>query len=483
MTCNKFTYGGCRGNENRFKTKEECTSTCIPVADGVMGRLSDGEEEVKEDDTLPFHPENCLHPVKVGPCHHAYSRWAYFAVYSSCQEFSYGGCAGNGNRFLTERNCIESCAPQNNAIRKGRLTAEKETFGYCRMKSDPGPCRAAFIRWFHDPETSTCHNFTYGGCKGNLNNFLTAKQCLHTCGPQMKPPLTRSSIRKDNFSFCLLPQKEGPCRGAFQRWYHDPETSTCKRFTYGGCRGIENMFLTEKECTYKCAPKDNFMTPSRAGPIGDKRDFCLDSQDTGPCRAAFQRWSYHAQNSTCHNFTYGGCRGNSNNFLTENKCLSICAPFRGGGKTRLIGITEPKYCTKLSETGPCRAHFQRWAFKKDSNDCVKFIYGGCAGNGNNFLNEQDCVATCKQDGTTSPEKGGSSRSGKVVVGVIFGLLVAVGVVAFIAWRLKRSQHKNCSNPNPQSQSPPAPSITKTAGSSFNDNDHTLYPLIGRQTSV
>uniref|UniRef100_A0A8C4QMI2 BPTI/Kunitz inhibitor domain-containing protein n=1 Tax=Eptatretus burgeri TaxID=7764 RepID=A0A8C4QMI2_EPTBU len=65
--------------------------------------------------------------------------------------------------------------------------------------------------------------------------------------------------------------------------------------------------------------------------------FCLDSQDTGPCRAAFQRWSYHAQNSTCHNFTYGGCRGNSNNFLTENKCLSICAPFRGSPQQHITG--------------------------------------------------------------------------------------------------------------------------------------------------
>ena len=26
--CEEFTYGGCNGNENRFKTKIECEETC-----------------------------------------------------------------------------------------------------------------------------------------------------------------------------------------------------------------------------------------------------------------------------------------------------------------------------------------------------------------------------------------------------------------------------------------------------------------------
>uniref|UniRef100_UPI00358EC26D papilin-like isoform X2 n=1 Tax=Myxine glutinosa TaxID=7769 RepID=UPI00358EC26D len=482
-TCIEFIYGGCKGNENRFETKEKCTSTCIPVADGVVGRLSDKEEEIKGNDTLPFNPGHCLEPVEVGRCNRAYAHWAYNATNSTCQMFMYGGCTGNGNRFPTKMKCSKSCEPQYNAIRKGRLiTAKKEEFGYCRMKSDPGPCRAAFIRWFHDPETSTCDNFTYGGCQGNLNNFLTEEQCLHRCGPQMKSISSRISTPKEDFSFCLLPQKEGPCRGAFQRWYHKAETSTCHLFTYGGCRGTKNMFLTEKQCTNKCARQGHFNTLSRAGSIGDERDFCLDPEETGPCRAEFQRWSYNPLNSTCNNFIYGGCRGNSNNFFMEHQCLSICAPIRGGGRERLIGKTDSSYCAKPSATGPCRAHLVRWAYEKGSNACVKFTYGGCAGNGNNFLREQDCVVTCKEDGTTAPKKAGSSGSGKVV-GVIFGLLVAVGVVAFIVWRLRRSRYKHRSNPNAQSQSPSAASSAKTNGSSFNDNDHTLYPLIGKQTSV
>ncbi|KAM6933951.1 amyloid beta precursor like protein 2 isoform 1-T1 [Xenentodon cancila] len=53
-------------------------------------------------------------------------------------------------------------------------------------------------------------------------------------------------------------------------------------------------------------------------------------------------------------------------------------------------------CTLEAETGPCRASMPRWHFDISQRKCVRFIYGGCAGNRNNFDSEEYCMAVCKR---------------------------------------------------------------------------------------
>uniref|UniRef100_A0A8C1Q2C2 Amyloid beta (A4) precursor-like protein 2 n=1 Tax=Cyprinus carpio TaxID=7962 RepID=A0A8C1Q2C2_CYPCA len=53
-------------------------------------------------------------------------------------------------------------------------------------------------------------------------------------------------------------------------------------------------------------------------------------------------------------------------------------------------------CSLEAETGPCRASMPRWHFDIQQRKCVHFIYGGCAGNRNNFDSEEYCMAVCKR---------------------------------------------------------------------------------------
>ncbi|KAM9811952.1 amyloid-like protein 2 isoform X2 [Syngnathus typhle] len=53
-------------------------------------------------------------------------------------------------------------------------------------------------------------------------------------------------------------------------------------------------------------------------------------------------------------------------------------------------------CTLEADTGPCRASMPRWHFDLSQRKCVRFIYGGCAGNRNNFDSEEYCMAVCKR---------------------------------------------------------------------------------------
>ncbi|XP_076175754.1 extracellular matrix protein f-spondin isoform X2 [Ptiloglossa arizonensis] len=52
----------------------------------------------------------------------------------------------------------------------------------CMEEPDSGPCRGYFQRWAFVPQKLMCVPFGYGGCRGNRNNFLTAEECINTCG-------------------------------------------------------------------------------------------------------------------------------------------------------------------------------------------------------------------------------------------------------------------------------------------------------------
>ena len=53
---------------------------------------------------------------------------------------------------------------------------------FCKLPRVTGPCRAAFPRWYFNKITRKCELFTYGGCRGNRNNFKTRKECEKKCG-------------------------------------------------------------------------------------------------------------------------------------------------------------------------------------------------------------------------------------------------------------------------------------------------------------
>eukprot|EP00794_Sanderia_malayensis_P014103 gene14103-15576_t len=63
----------------------------------------------------------------------------------------------------------------------------------CNMKKRSGPCFAYIKRYFYNSETKKCEEFIYGGCNGNMNNFVTEVECESRCKEQVA--ITTTTIK------------------------------------------------------------------------------------------------------------------------------------------------------------------------------------------------------------------------------------------------------------------------------------------------
>ena len=57
----------------------------------------------------------------------------------------------------------------------------------CRLPADVGPCRGNISRWYYDNQRGECIEFGWGGCEGNLNNFIDKETCLSSCSVRIIP--------------------------------------------------------------------------------------------------------------------------------------------------------------------------------------------------------------------------------------------------------------------------------------------------------
>ncbi|XP_067662159.1 uncharacterized protein [Haliotis asinina] len=168
---------------------------------------------------------------------------------------------------------------------------------------------------------------------------------------------------------CRLSPNPGQwCDNMENKWsnyyYFNSTLKKCMLFLYRGCHGNQNMFKTEAACNQRCARKEK---PGMCPRVMEVRlnqryckEYCMDdrncTEDRKCCRTECGR--------RC--------------LLPTDDSLNICH--------------EPK------EEGPCKAYMPRYFFNRTSQQCERFVYGGCRGNNNNFYSLEEC---CSQCGTIS----------------------------------------------------------------------------------
>ena len=69
---------------------------------------------------------------------------------------------------------------------------------------------------------------------------------------------------------CSMPQETGPCRALVEKFYYNPATRTCEKFSYGGCGGNRNNFESVTSCLRYCR-EDEVVERTTVAPRTDQR--------------------------------------------------------------------------------------------------------------------------------------------------------------------------------------------------------------------
>ncbi|KAM7402858.1 hypothetical protein PAMA_003669 [Pampus argenteus] len=191
------------------------------------------------------------------------------------------------------------------------LTPEQSEH-HCMVPMKVGPCRGAFPRWHYNGASEECEPFMFGGCRENLNNYLTKDECTNACYSTEKTGTGRGLPVPAPGETCGT-----PCT---------TEQFTCAN----GCcldQGLECDSVpqcSDKSDEQECEALNRKFEILRQIPVDERKVHCTELPNTGNCRDSLTKWYYNPVKKDCFRFNYGGCRGNENRFDSKESCLTVC---------------------------------------------------------------------------------------------------------------------------------------------------------------
>ena len=180
-------------------------------------------------------------------------------------------------------------------------------------------------------------------------------------------------------------------------YFYDKITNTCELFKTCSTQSTSlavkfdgskkrNQFYTRQGCENTCIQEGKSFSFNMK--------VCLLAPVEGPCRHYSTRYFYDPEEKKCLTFIYGGCFGNKNNFHTKKVCQQTCRGAENRTELTQLEKNTSAVCYLSDISGPCEGSIKRFYYDPDSHTCLPFTYGGCGGNENRFVREEDCIMRC-----------------------------------------------------------------------------------------
>ncbi|XP_077192222.1 uncharacterized protein LOC143836618 [Paroedura picta] len=154
-----------------------------------------------------------------------------------------------------------------------------------------------------------------------------------------------------------------------------------------------------REVVQTCDPCNNTCDDDRDCSITQKCCFdgcsrsCLDPVRSHQCRLPPER---------------GPCKASLTHYYYDvgrKACVKFTYGGCGGNSNnfetkeeceKTCGKINPEVCKQHPDSGPCSNCIERYYYNSTSNTCRPFTYGGCKGNDNRFQSELECLIVCKK---------------------------------------------------------------------------------------